>query len=297
MTKSLKVQIAEIIRDSTHNLVITEKNELDNEVYFSRLKYFIGKLEGVRNEAYLDGIPDPRNPAKFISAEKFYSLSDERQNELLDKYGDKKRGKNGFVTTVGIGANIEPDKIKERFDKILGEPGLMHLVYYGKAELTDEQVDIIFRDCISARVEELRRIYKSDWDKLRVNERITIISLYFNNKNLAGGYTNFYKYITNYIKTGDLAYLKHAVNEVEKKSNPKRALGIQNRRDAEGELLVSYKSSAYTRPNESPDSAKLTLAEAGKTVIPLNNDYPVTRINSDYFIWRTKMDNRHCRQR
>ena len=224
MTKSFKVQIAEIIRDTKHNLIITEKNELDNETYFSRLKYFIGELEGVRNEAYLDGIPDPRNPAKFISAEKFYSLSDERQNELLDKYGDKKRGKNGFVTTVGIGANIEPDKIKERFDKILGEPGLMHLVYYGKAELTDEQVDIIFRDCISAKVEELRRIYKSDWDKLRVNERITIISLYFNNKNLAGGYTNFYKYITNYIKTGDLAYLKHAVNEVEKKSNPKRAL-------------------------------------------------------------------------
>lgn len=92
----------------------------------------------------------------------------------------------------------------------------MHLVYYGKVELTDEQVDIIFRDCISTRVEELRRIYKSDWDKLRVNERITIISLYFNNKNLAGGHTNFYNYITNYIKTGDLVYLKQAVNEVEK---------------------------------------------------------------------------------
>eukprot|EP00916_Digyalum_oweni_P022112 GHVL01036695.1.p1 GENE.GHVL01036695.1~~GHVL01036695.1.p1 ORF type:complete len:245 (+),score=25.90 GHVL01036695.1:183-917(+) len=244
MTKSLKVQIAEQIRDSSHNLVITEKNELDNEVYFSRLKYFIGELEGVRNEAYLDGIPDPKNPTKFISAEKFYSLSEEKREELLNQYTEANSENKKFVTTVGIGANIEQDQIKERFNKILGKPGLMHLVYYGKAELTDEQVAIIFRDCISTRVDELRRIYKSDWDKLRVNERISIISLYFNHKNLAGGHTNFYKYITNYIKTGDLAYLKQAVNEVKERSNPKRVLGIQNRRDAEAELLASYKSSA-----------------------------------------------------
>ena len=112
MTKSFKVQIAEIIRDTMHNLIITEKNELDNETYFSGLKYFIGELEGVRNEAYLDGIPDPRNPAKFISAKKFYSLSEEKREELLNQYTEANLEKKKFVTTVGIGANIEPDLTK-----------------------------------------------------------------------------------------------------------------------------------------------------------------------------------------
>ena len=137
----------------------------------------------------------------------------------------------------------------------------MQLVYNGKANLTDEQVAIIFRDCIEERFYRLRNIYKSSWNNLRANEQITIISLYFNLPALADGRTSFYKHITNYVETGDVRYLKIAVHEVEKRSNPDKNNGIQNRRDAEGALLSSYSSPTYTKPHESPDSAKLTTAE------------------------------------
>ena len=41
MSKSFKVEVAEIIRDSTHNFIIHEANDLDNEIYFTRVRYFI----------------------------------------------------------------------------------------------------------------------------------------------------------------------------------------------------------------------------------------------------------------
>lgn len=289
MTKSLKVEMAEIIRDTTHNLIVTEDSELDNEIYFDRLKYFIGMLEGYRKDAYLDGIPNPRNRAKYISVRHFNSFNKKRQGKMIaDCIKDYKREP---IVTVGIGANLKIKGILDRYDQILGEPGLMQLVYNGKANLTDEQVAIIFRDCIEERFYRLRNIYKSSWNNLRANEQITIISLYFNLPALADGRTSFYKHITNYVETGDVRYLKIAVHEVEKRSNPDKNNGIQNRRDAEGALLSSYNSPTYTKPHESPDSAKLTTAELNKTIVPLNNDYPITGINSDYFIWRTKMDN------
>ncbi len=289
MAKPLKEQMAEIIRDTTHNLIVTEDSELDNEIYFDRLKYFIGMLEGYRKDAYLDGIEKPTNRAEYISVRQFNTFSEEKQKEERRKYKEK-TGKWPIVT-VGIVANLEIDGILDRFDRILGEPGLMQLIYSGKANLTDEQVAIIFRDCIEERFYRLRNIYKSSWNNLRVNEQITIISLYFNLPALADGRTSFYKHIKNYVETGDVRYLKLAVHEVEKRSNPDKNNGIQNRRDAEGALLASYNSPTYTKPHESLDSAKLTTAELNKTIVPLNNDYPITGINSDYFIWRTKMDN------
>lgn len=289
MTKPLKVEMAEIIRDTTHNLIVTEDSELDNEIYFDRLKYFIGMLEGYRKDAYLDGIHKPDNKAEYISVRHFNTFNKKRQDKMIaDCIKDYKRD---TIVTVGIGANLEITGILDRFDQILGKPGLMQLVYDGKANLTDEQVAVIFRDCIEERFYRLRNVYKSSWNNLRVNEQIAIISLYFNHPNLAGGHTSFYKHITNYVKTGDVLYLKQAVHEVEKRSNPGKIPGIQNRRDVEGALLASYNSPTYTKPYESPDSVKIKTAELNKTIVPLNNDQPITGINSDYFIWRTKMDN------
>lgn len=82
-------------------------------------------LEGVRNEAYLDGIEDPKNPAKYISAKKFYSLSVEEQEKLRDSCVDKSGKRKDPITTVGIEVNINSDKVRDRFDKILGKPELM----------------------------------------------------------------------------------------------------------------------------------------------------------------------------
>ena len=248
----------------------------------------IGLLEGSRNEAYLDGISDPDSPTKFISAAKFYAFDDEKQKKLKDAC-ERITG-NRSITTVGIGANIETERVRDRFDKLLGDLGLMQQIYYGKAKLTDEQVDIIFKDCVDERLVELHKIYGSDWDKLRINEQITILSLYFNHRKLVGGHTNFRKHIKNYIKTNNEIHLRRAVEEVVKKSNPNKNVGIQNRRDAEGALLASYNSLTYTKPNEFPDVVKVKIAAINDTIIPLNDDSPIDGINSAYFIWRTKMD-------
>ena len=53
-----------------------------------------------------------------------------------------------------------------------------------------------------------------------------------------------------------LAFTRAGLPDAYDKNN-----GIQNRRDAEGALLASYNSPTYTKPHESPDSAKLTTAE------------------------------------
>jgi len=290
MPKDFKVQLAEIIRDSVHNLVINESTELDNEIYFTKLKSFIEALEGSRSDAYLDGILDPDKPSQFISVAKFNAL-DESVQDQLKKECLAKRGK-GPVTTVGIGANIDKKEVQNHFDAILGTPGLMQQVSLGKENLTDEQISLIFRDCIKTRLNELHTAYGDDWDKLRLNERITIISLYFNNPKLAGGQTNFRRYIRNYAETDNPVYLQQAVREVTDKSNATKSPGIQNRRNAEGALLASYEVPAYTKPSETPDSAKVKIADINSTIIPFNNDHPVYNTNSEYFIWRTRLDSR-----
>ena len=67
MTQLSKIQLAKILRDSSHNYVITEKNELDNDAYFTRLKCFIEALEGSRNEAYYDVSTFFRTHFKLLS--------------------------------------------------------------------------------------------------------------------------------------------------------------------------------------------------------------------------------------
>lgn len=300
MSKDLKEEVGEIIRDTTHNLVVNEKNELDNEIYRNSLKYFLWTIEGARNEAYLDGIPDPSDSTKFISAAKFYSLDKATQNRLRKKCREKRNKAKGRalddprgnpITTVGIGANIESEKVKKKFDKLLGKPGLMDKVYYGKENIEDAQVDILLEECLKERNIKLHDLYGEDWNKLKVNEKIAISSLYFNLPTLVDESTRFMQHIKNYIKTNDPKYLKQAVDEVVNKSNRENHPGIQNRRNAEGALLASYKSPTYTKPNEYPDSVKIKVAKINKTIIPLQNGkVPIKGMNSEYFIWRTKMD-------
>lgn len=262
------------------------------DVYFTRLKYFIALLEGFENEAYLDGIKDPDNKKRYISARKFYGFDKARQDALKDKRR-KKDGKDP-ITTVGIGANINSKKDRKQYDDALGEPGLMQRVYYGKAKLTDEQVGIIFKDRLNRQLKTLKAIYGSSWDKLRANERMCIHSLYFNKPTLANSKSNLMKNIKKYIETNDEKFLRLAIKEVTERSNPAKVDGIQNRRNAEGALLASYESPAYTKPWESPDARQIEAANLNDTIMPLSSSKKRNTggRNADYFIWRTKMDNK-----
>ena len=169
--------LAQNIRNSIHNLVITEENDMDNRIYFDRLKLFIGTVEGSRNEAYMDGIRDPKDKNKWMSAADFYALDKEKQEKL--KEACKKNTKKDPVPTVGIGSNIQTEGARQRLDKLLGEPGLMEQVYYGEKDLTNEQVETVFRHDVEIREKELRKDYGDNWDKFRANEKIAISSLYF----------------------------------------------------------------------------------------------------------------------
>lgn len=56
-------------------------------------------------------------------------------------------------------------------------------------------------------------------------------------------------------------------------------------------MLASYQSPTYTKPRESPDAVKLKVAIINKTIVPLNSgNQSISEHNSEYFIWRTKMD-------
>jgi GH24 family phage-related lysozyme (muramidase) len=290
MPRDFRLELADTIRDSMHNTVITEENELDNEDYFNNLQKFIAALEGCEEQAYMDGIVDPQNPAKFISVKKFNSLSEETQ----DKLSSKCTHANGPIRTVGIGANLEIKGVLEKLDKVIGKPGTMQKVYDGKDELTKEDISKIFKHCIEERVTDLRNIYGAEsWNKLKANERISILSLYFNNPSLANKSTNFYKHIRNYLNTNDVKHLKLAVEEVEKRSNKTGSEGIQHRRNAEGALLASYKCATCTKPNEPANNRLIHIVELGKTVVPLNdNNLPIIGVNKDFFIWRTELDHK-----
>lgn len=284
-----RIPLAKVIRDSTHNLVVNEKFELDNEIFFDRYKCFIISLEGSKNKAYMDGIYDPKTK-EFMTAEKFYSYDEDTQKKLKQNYKDKTN--KWPITTVGIGLNIEPDSVKEKYNKLFGIEGLMERVSKGEADLTDEQIGIIFRDSIEFRYKEVRGVYGENWNKFRVNEKYTIMSLYFNFPKLANEKTSFYKHMTNYAKTSDKSHLREACDEVQYRSNLHDSGGIQNRRNAEKIMLNSLDVPTYTKPNEPPDCNKVKVAKLNETIIPLNCDSCAEGVNKDYFIWRTKLDNR-----
>ncbi len=292
MSDLSKIKIGETIRDSVHNLVIQESNEIENETYFERFKHFIIVLEGIRYDAYLDGIPDPKNPARFISATDFYSLDQSAQDVLRADCWS--RSKKKPITTVGIGANIEQEKVRRQYDKLLGTAGLMQRVYEGQKKLTDEHVGQIFKESIRVRLIALRDIYGSDWDKLRANERMAILSLYFNFPGLVNRGANFRKQIGKYVETSDVRYLLEAIKEILERSNPDNHEGIQSRREAEAELLSSHKCPAYTKPHESPDAVKIREAHLNDTIMAINCDPSCSEqeVNADYFVWRTQMDHK-----
>ncbi|MBL3284609.1 hypothetical protein Sarmat_00459 [Rickettsiales endosymbiont of Paramecium tredecaurelia] len=231
------MQTAIKVRKLTYNLAIPQTNELQNSIYFDGIKEFICCFEGIRLDTYLDGIPDPDNPARFISAKKFYSLSSVKQNQLR-KQCIERGGR--VIATVGVGANIDSKETREELDKVLKKKDFMEKVYQGVRNLSHAETMRIFAHHISCKVAELHKIYLTDWHKLRGNERIAILSLYFNSPKLVGGTTRFRSHIKQYIQTRDVAHLKNAVDEVVNHSNPRKHHAVQRRRDSEGALLASY---------------------------------------------------------
>jgi GH24 family phage-related lysozyme (muramidase) len=94
---------------------------------------------------------------------------------VRDKVYRDTRGK----ITIGVGFNMDRDEARMEWNEIFGRAVSFDDVYKGDRKLT---------------IEEIERMYRGVCNKLRSNEKITIISLYFNGKSLVGKKTNFYKY-------------------------------------------------------------------------------------------------------
>ena len=188
---------------------------------------------------------------------------------------------------------IESEEVQVKFDKLFGTPGFMNQVYWGKANITPQQDDVMLTYDMNERLVELRKIFGLVWPKLKANEKLAILSEHFNGgKALVGEHTNFSRHAIKYADKSDPVDLWSAIKEIVENSNPSKSPGVQNRRDADGTMLASPKAPAYTKPNESPDSKKVKIAKINETIIPLNQGGPVTGKNESYFIWRTRLDNK-----
>ncbi len=251
------------LRDSIHNL---DLSLLDNQKIFSKhVRSFISLHEGVRFEAYTDTKGNVTIGIGFN----------------MDS-GGKKNGR--IEWDEAFENNIANNKGKIDFDE----------AYDGKLSLTQEQVDKLFDHSVNIRVKELaERIYKESWSKLRANEKITIISAYFNCPGLVIKDTNFYANITKYAKTSDKKYLLNTATEIRDKSNPGKSKGLQNRRNCEAAMLDSTKVPFYTNPNAALMPKTVMKIIAGKTVVPIDiGRYSPKNTSSDYFIWRTQLDDK-----
>lgn len=290
MVDAFKLEAAKIIRDTTHNLVITEENEFDNEIFFTRTKYYIGLVEGSRKEAYYDGIVYPKGSSKFISVRAFKKLDEATRNRLWREATEARKGQEPVIT-VGMGANLEIPGALEKYDGFLGKSGFMQKVKAGEEDLNDDEIEIIFRGDGRERLVRLRGIYGSDWKKFKANEKMSTLSSYINAETLVNARTNYRKHIHNYVETNNEIYLRYAADEILKRSNPDKHPGLQNRRIYDATLLASYDCPTYTKPNQSPDAVKLKTAKLGETRVPFRNERtPGNGSKSAYFIWRTQMD-------
>ncbi|KIE04918.1 hypothetical protein NF27_EY00140 [Candidatus Jidaibacter acanthamoeba] len=108
------------------------------------------------------------------------------------------------------------------------------------------------------------------------------------------GTTRFYNRIKVYVDTNEEKYFKEAVEKIEKNSNPGNHVLLQNRRNAQAEILDSTKDLIYSKPNQPllPPDAEIKIIPA-HTILPRGIDkiWP-KRVDSGYYIWRTRLDDK-----
>jgi|GEM_PF-3341874 len=194
--------------------------------------------------------------------------------------------------TIGIGFNMDAPEAKKYWNDAFKGSLNFQEYYDGKRRMTREQANTLLDTVIKSKRSELES--NSQYGKilhlLRPNERLVIEEAYYNGPKLVAAGTNFHKFIHNYVQTRDASYLKQAVFEIEKRSNPSNDKGTQNRRNAQAKLLASYECKFYQKPNQSNLFSDLYIVPVeGRTIIP---KFPELQcyISSTHFIWRTKQD-------
>ena len=142
--------------------------------------------------------------------------------------------------TVGIGFNMDASSAKTQWLQAFGNSVSFQDVYSKKRTLSEQEIRKLFDLSISARRQEIKRIYGNCWDLFTPNERVAIEDAYFNAPVLVSGKTNFYRQMVAYTKAGEIKYLLKAIDEMKNNSNPTKHPGIQNRRNKQAEMLSTH---------------------------------------------------------
>lgn len=253
-------------RNATHNLDLGIKGH--QEIFDKTVRLIIEDHEGVRYKSYRDV-----------------------------------KGK----VTVGIGFNMNHVDARKEWDEAFKDSPTeekpdFDKVYRGEVNLKDEQAGKLYKIVLNNRINQIKSIYgKDEFESLRPNEQLAIISLGYNSiGKLVGENTMFKKIMKKYIETKDERYLLLAVEEVAKRSNRDKIKGVQNRRNKEAELLNSTLCPCYTKPGQPPMPENLSPVVLGVTVIPREITKNLTTrgitksfaesCHEKYLIWRTQMD-------
>lgn len=164
-------------------------------------------------------------------------------------------------------------------------------MYRGKKQITKDQILRLLKYSVDPREKELVRKYGNTWSYLRPNEKIAIISAYYNGPSLVNEKTRFFANLKKYIETGDPQYLKEAKIELGERS--KKDPKLISRRKLEAKLLDSTKSSFYVLPQDSISFKGQIKVIQGKTRLPRDIEKHIPAVvNSEFVIWRTKLDDR-----
>jgi len=247
------------LRDELHNLDIL--NSDDREIYYNKLYYIIASGEGFSPEAYKDS------------------------KNLL---------------TIGYGFNMDRgDASKNEWNKIFKGSISFDSAKEGAIEITKEQARMLKQYGVTAREEEIAKIYDPYWDRMRLNEKAMLTDLYYQSPKLVGKGTKFSKYLKEYYKTGDAHYLELAVTEVKLYSsyskNPIERIGLQNRNNIRAIILDSRACFLYSNPHDKliPEDKKLKIT-LRQTIIPkyISSSFPKSNKLGDYYIWRTLRDDK-----
>ncbi len=265
----LSLEWAKQVRDKTHNLNLSLPDHI--EKYDQLLEEAV-----MRNEVVYDG-----NKPQIL---------DEPYKDTANK------------TTIGIGFNMDGAGARKEWRRAFGDSISFDVAYSGLRKLSKSETMHLFRTCIRIRREELPTYFKYTWYLFRANERLTIEEMFYNGPGLIRRYnaktkeltlTNFTQNMNLYATHKDCKYLYDAREEILKRSNPDKTLGVQNRRIAEAELLSSDKCPIYSKPGEAfiPPNAHIE-AVFDKTIIPYKHGTEHCNYLDKFYIWRTCSDSK-----
>ena len=113
---------------------------------------------------------------------------------------------------------MDRSEARAEWESVFGNEISFDKVYRGKKQIDDTQMLRLLKYSVDPREKELARKYGDTWNLLRPNEKIAIISAYYNGPGLVNDTTRFFANLKKYTETNDPKYLKEAAIELGERS-------------------------------------------------------------------------------